>query len=239
MDRTLIEVVDGSNGAGHAGGVTNADATNNASAGNTSSATHATNTISNTAKSTSPLSHTTILSFDSSEEESPSFRKQSSSLGTSTHTISTNTTTPSQQDGISTSLRPLSDFLFEDPTVYSSEEIKEVLDMIHDGNCEESWEGGSGGANAAGGGNASNGAAGGNHANAAAGGNPGGAAGNLAEPQKGGLKPICKAYGILGFIRFLDCYYLTLITKRAKCGDIGGNSIYTVKVSEENQFLLV
>ena len=46
----------------------------------------------------------------------------------------------------------------------------------------------------------------------------------------GGLKPICKAYGILGFIRFLDCYYLTLITKRAKVGCIGENSIYTVKV---------
>ena len=46
----------------------------------------------------------------------------------------------------------------------------------------------------------------------------------------GGLKPICKAYGILGFIKFLDCYYLTLITKRAKVGTIGGNSIYTIKV---------
>ena len=45
-----------------------------------------------------------------------------------------------------------------------------------------------------------------------------------------GLKPICKAYGILGFIKFLDCYYLTLITKRAKVGNIGGNSIYTIKV---------
>jgi len=47
-----------------------------------------------------------------------------------------------------------------------------------------------------------------------------------------GLKPICKAYGILGFIRFLDCYYLTLITKRAKVGSIGGNSIYTIKSVE-------
>jgi hypothetical protein len=28
----------------------------------------------------------------------------------------------------------------------------------------------------------------------------------------------------------LDCYYLTLITKRAKVGCIGENSIYTVKV---------
>jgi hypothetical protein len=47
-----------------------------------------------------------------------------------------------------------------------------------------------------------------------------------------GLKPICKAYGILGFIRFLDCYYLTLITKRAKVGSVGGNSIYTIKSVE-------
>lgn len=48
----------------------------------------------------------------------------------------------------------------------------------------------------------------------------------------GGLKPICKAYGVLGFIRFLDCYYLSLITKRAKVGSIGGNSIYTIKSTE-------
>ena len=37
---------------------------------------------------------------------------------------------------------------------------------------------------------------------------------------------------MLGFIRFLDCYYLTLITKRAKVGSIGGNSIYTIKSTE-------
>lgn len=48
----------------------------------------------------------------------------------------------------------------------------------------------------------------------------------------GGLKPIVKAYGIVGFIRFLDCYYLTLITKRAKVGSIGGNGIYTIKNTE-------
>jgi hypothetical protein len=48
----------------------------------------------------------------------------------------------------------------------------------------------------------------------------------------GGLKPIAKAYGIVGFVRFLDCYYLTLITRRAKVGSIGGNGIYTVKSTE-------
>ncbi|EJK47151.1 hypothetical protein THAOC_34153, partial [Thalassiosira oceanica] len=47
-----------------------------------------------------------------------------------------------------------------------------------------------------------------------------------------GLKPVCRAYGILGFVRFLDCYYLTLITRRAKVGSIGGNSIYTIKSTE-------
>jgi len=46
----------------------------------------------------------------------------------------------------------------------------------------------------------------------------------------GGLKPLVKAYGIVGFIRFLDCYYLTLITRRSKVGSIGGNGIYTIKV---------
>lgn len=48
----------------------------------------------------------------------------------------------------------------------------------------------------------------------------------------GGLKPVIKAYGVVGFIRFLDCYYLTLITRRVKVGSIGGNSIYTIKGTE-------
>jgi len=51
----------------------------------------------------------------------------------------------------------------------------------------------------------------------------------------GGLKPIAKAYGIVGFIRFLNCYYLTLITKRAKVGSIGGNGIYSIKSTETYQ----
>ena len=48
----------------------------------------------------------------------------------------------------------------------------------------------------------------------------------------GGLRPITKAYGIVGFIRFLDCYYLTLITKRVKVGSIGGCAIYSIKSTE-------
>jgi hypothetical protein len=95
-------------------------------------------------------------------------------------------------------LRPLSEFLTEDPNVYTQEEIQDMLDMIHDGNRlrREDRSGGD------------------------------------ASGQGGGLKPIAKAYGIVGFIRFLDCYYLTLITRRAKVGSIGGNGIYTIKSTE-------
>ena len=92
-------------------------------------------------------------------------------------------------------LRPLSEFLTEDPNVYTQEEIHDMLDMIHDGNRLRRE-------------------------------------GSVAEGQDGGLKPIVKAYGIVGFVRFLDCYYLTLITRRAKVGSIGGNGIYTIKNTE-------
>jgi len=86
-------------------------------------------------------------------------------------------------------LRPLSDFLTEDPNVYTQEEIRDMLDMIHDGNRMTRADG---------------------------------RPGDVTRNRGGGLKPIVKAYGIVGFIRFLDCYYLTLITKRAKVGSIGG-----------------
>ncbi|EED88061.1 phosphatidylinositol phosphatase, partial [Thalassiosira pseudonana CCMP1335] len=90
----------------------------------------------------------------------------------------------------SSSFRPLSDFIFEDPAVYTQSEIKDILDMINDGNRGDQ------------------------------------------DHLYRGLKAICKAYGVLGFIKFLDCYYLTLITKRAKVGSIGENSIYTIKSTE-------
>ena len=92
-------------------------------------------------------------------------------------------------------LRPLQDFLTEDPHTYTQDEIQDMLDMIHHGNRytrSDSHNDGSG---------------------------SGG----------GGLKPLSKAYGIVGFVRFLDCYYLTLITRRAKIGSIGYNGIYTIK----------
>jgi hypothetical protein len=92
-------------------------------------------------------------------------------------------------------LRLLSDFLTEDPNVYSQEEIKDMLEMIHDGNRMVRSDGKADGQNGG-----------------------------------GGLNPIVKAYGIVGFIRFLDCYYLTLTTRRAKVGSIGDNVIYTIKV---------
>ena len=37
------------------------------------------------------------------------------------------------------------------------------------------------------------------------------------------------AYGVLGFIRFMESYYMILITKRTKCGVIGKHIIYTIK----------
>jgi hypothetical protein len=92
-------------------------------------------------------------------------------------------------------LRPLSDFLIEDPNIYSQEEIKDMLEMIHDGNRVTRMDG-----------------------------KPD------VQINGGGLNPIVKAFGIVGFIRFLDCYYLTLTTRRAKVGSIGDNAIYTIKV---------
>lgn len=92
-------------------------------------------------------------------------------------------------------LRPLHDFLTEDPHTYTQDEIQDMLDMIHHGNRYTRSDG-----------------------------NPREGAGS-----GGGLKPLAKAYGIVGFVRFLDCYYLTLITRRAKIGSIGYNGVYTIK----------
>eukprot|EP00903_Cladosiphon_okamuranus_P008585 g8235.t1 len=48
----------------------------------------------------------------------------------------------------------------------------------------------------------------------------------------GGLTMTAKGYGIVGFVRFLDCYYLNFITQRRLVGAIGGNLIYAVKATE-------
>ncbi|CAO1341880.1 unnamed protein product [Diamesa tonsa] len=47
----------------------------------------------------------------------------------------------------------------------------------------------------------------------------------------GGLKftKSLSAYGIVGFVRFLEGYYLILVTKRNKIGVIGNHVIYTIK----------
>jgi hypothetical protein len=56
----------------------------------------------------------------------------------------------------------------------------------------------------------------------------------------GGLKKTCTSFGILGnmfqcsllsftgFVRFLNGYYLLLISKRKKVGEIGGHFVYSV-----------
>jgi phosphatidylinositol 3,5-bisphosphate 5-phosphatase len=50
--------------------------------------------------------------------------------------------------------------------------------------------------------------------------------------NSGGLTRVTVAYGLVGFVRFLDCYYFTLITQRRKVGCIGSNFIYAVKAAE-------
>ena len=48
----------------------------------------------------------------------------------------------------------------------------------------------------------------------------------------GGLTQVATGYGLVGFVRFLDCYYFTLITQRKKVGSIGNNDIYAIKSVE-------
>jgi hypothetical protein len=122
-------------------------------------------------------------------------------------------------------LRPLSDFLTEDPNVYTQEEIKDVLDMIHDGNRMTT------NTNTTRGGGGSGNVLDRSMSDSSSNSNINNTSGSGAS---GGLKPIVKAYGLVGFIRFLDCYYLTLITKRAKVGSIGssGCGVYTIKNTE-------
>ena len=50
--------------------------------------------------------------------------------------------------------------------------------------------------------------------------------GNLAQ---GGLTKVCDAFGLLGFVRFLQGYYLVLITKRRPVAHIGRNRIYAIE----------
>jgi len=84
--------------------------------------------------------------------------------------------------------RELSDIVKTDHSTYSSEEIADVLGMIHEGN-----------------------------------------------KTSGGLVKVCNAFGIIGFVKFLDCYYVTLITQRKEAGLIaGGTTILTQAVTDFN-----
>lgn len=48
----------------------------------------------------------------------------------------------------------------------------------------------------------------------------------------GGLVRTTIAYGLVGFVKFLDCYYFTLVTQRKKVGCVGSNFIYSIKAAE-------
>ncbi|KAI9102897.1 hypothetical protein K1719_023336 [Acacia pycnantha] len=48
----------------------------------------------------------------------------------------------------------------------------------------------------------------------------------------GGLKFLTKCYGIIGFIKFLEPYYMLIITKRRKIGTICGHTIYAISNSQ-------
>jgi hypothetical protein len=48
----------------------------------------------------------------------------------------------------------------------------------------------------------------------------------------GGMKLKCSTWGLLGFIRFTEAYYMLLITKRAQVAMLGGHYIYQVDGTE-------
>ena len=43
---------------------------------------------------------------------------------------------------------------------------------------------------------------------------------------------LCVSFGLVGTIKFLDCYYITLITRRQKVGQVGGEPVYSIKSTE-------
>ncbi|KAJ0048209.1 hypothetical protein Pint_14974 [Pistacia integerrima] len=48
----------------------------------------------------------------------------------------------------------------------------------------------------------------------------------------GGLNPVAKVFGIAGCIKFLESYYLILVTKRRQIGCICGHAIYSIDESQ-------
>lgn len=55
---------------------------------------------------------------------------------------------------------------------------------------------------------------------------------NEGNKNQGGLVKLCTACGIVGFVKFLNGFYLTMITQKKEVGCIGGNYIYTIKATE-------
>ncbi|KAJ7942466.1 Phosphoinositide phosphatase [Quillaja saponaria] len=55
---------------------------------------------------------------------------------------------------------------------------------------------------------------------------------NEGNQSTGGLKFVTTCYGIIGFIKFLEPYYMLLITKRRKIGAICGHTIYAITKNE-------
>ena len=45
---------------------------------------------------------------------------------------------------------------------------------------------------------------------------------------KGVLRKLLMAFGLLGFVKFTEGYYMVLITRRRKVAQIGGHIIYKV-----------
>lgn len=53
----------------------------------------------------------------------------------------------------------------------------------------------------------------------------------IKESSKSGIIKIGTARGLLGFVRFLEGYYLLLVTKRRKVGELRGHGIYTIEAT--------
>ena len=48
----------------------------------------------------------------------------------------------------------------------------------------------------------------------------------------GGVIKVASGYGLVGFVKFIDCYYFTIITQRKLVGNVASNHIYTIKATE-------
>jgi hypothetical protein len=50
----------------------------------------------------------------------------------------------------------------------------------------------------------------------------------MLKKDRSGLRLVLKAFGLVGFIKFTQGYYMILITQRRKVGQIGSNHIFEV-----------